>query len=245
MARNSLPEFHPQTVLRDWGNGEGFRLADALTGVCVFGATGSGKTSGPAKHLAYGYLAAGFGGLVLCAKKEERRQWQKWAAETGRTDDLVIVDASGQMALQFPRMGGQPPRRRRRLHDQHRRHAGRNRRGDFRRDRAEEGGGGTNKFWEDALHHMNTNLVDLPLLAGLEVSLPLLRSHRNDRPIQPGPVERCQMAEGQCLCGNFARGGQGHPESRRRNPRRLRGMPELLAEANTPICPKKPAASSP
>src|SRR5580704_7555591 len=87
-----LPPYHPQTVLRDWGNGQGFRLADALTGVCVFGATGSGKTSGPAKHLAYGYLAADFGGLVLCAKKEERIQWQKWAADTGRTDDLVIVD---------------------------------------------------------------------------------------------------------------------------------------------------------
>jgi len=37
--------------LRDWGNGQAFRLADALTGVCVFGATGSGKTSGPAKQL--------------------------------------------------------------------------------------------------------------------------------------------------------------------------------------------------
>ena len=38
----AFAEFDPQTVLRDWGNGEGFRLLDALTGVCVFGATGSG-----------------------------------------------------------------------------------------------------------------------------------------------------------------------------------------------------------
>jgi len=51
---DALPEFHPQTVLRDWGNGNTFRLADAQTGVSVFGATGSGKTSGPAMHLAYG-----------------------------------------------------------------------------------------------------------------------------------------------------------------------------------------------
>ena len=28
-------------------------------GVCLFAATGSGKTSGPDKHRAYGYLAAG------------------------------------------------------------------------------------------------------------------------------------------------------------------------------------------
>jgi hypothetical protein len=38
------------------------------------------------------------------------------------------------------------------------------------------GNSGSNKFWEDALHHMNTNLVELPLFAGIEVSLPLLRS---------------------------------------------------------------------
>jgi hypothetical protein len=98
---HGLPEFHPQTVIRDWGNGQAFRLADALTGVSVFGATGSGKTSGPAKHLAYGYLAGGFGGLVLCAKKEERIQWQKWAADCGRSEDLVIIDAEGNHRFNF------------------------------------------------------------------------------------------------------------------------------------------------
>src|SRR5277367_5508569 len=99
--QGELPDFHPQTILRDWGDGQGFRLADAQTGVCVFGATGSGKTSGPAKHLAYGYLAAGFGGLVLCAKPEERIMWQQWATECGRTDDLIIFDASGKNRFNF------------------------------------------------------------------------------------------------------------------------------------------------
>jgi hypothetical protein len=42
--------FPPQTMLRDWGNGQGFRLADALTGVCAFGATGGRKTSDPIKY---------------------------------------------------------------------------------------------------------------------------------------------------------------------------------------------------
>ena len=37
-------------------------------------------------------------------------------------------------------------------------------------------GGGDNKFFEDGLHHMNMNLVDLPLFAKIPVSLPLLRS---------------------------------------------------------------------
>jgi hypothetical protein len=175
--------FHPQTVLRDWGNDQAFRISDAVTGVCVFGATGSGKTSGPAKHLAYGYLAEGFGGLVLCAKKEERIQWQRWAEETGRTEDLVIVDSNSQARFNFL---------------------------EWEAERPGEGGGFTinivalldeiastvfanpgkggdgDKFWKDALHHLNMNLVELPLLAGLRVSLPLLRSLVTSAPQTPG-----------------------------------------------------------
>jgi hypothetical protein len=169
----ALPEFHPQTVLRDWGNGHAFRLADAQTGVCAFGATGSGKTSGPAKHLAYGYLAAGFGGLVLCAKREESRQWQEWAKECDRSEDLIIIDKRGSFRFNFMNWGAARP---------------------------EEGGGlainivslldeighavsgtdksklsGDHKFWEDALHLLNSNLVELAVCAGVEVSLPRLR----------------------------------------------------------------------
>src|ERR1041385_2869753 len=176
VARPELPEFHPRTILRDWGSGHAFRLADALTGVCVFGATGSGKTSGPAKHLAYGYLAAGFGGLVLCAKKEERRQWQAWAAETGRADDLVIIDAGGKWRFNFidweasrPEEGGGLAINIVNLLDEI---AGAISGGGG----PAEGGRGDNKFWEDALHHLNTNLVELVLLAGLQISFALLRS---------------------------------------------------------------------
>jgi len=39
-----MPVIWWQTELRDWGNGQAFRLSDALTGVCVFGTTGSGIT---------------------------------------------------------------------------------------------------------------------------------------------------------------------------------------------------------
>jgi len=185
-APDALPEFHPQTVLRDWGGGNAFKLADAQTGVCVFGATGSGKTTGPARHLAYGYLAADFGGLVLCAKKEERRQWQQWAAEAGREKDLVIVNNTGKHRFNFL---------------------------EWEASRPEEGGGlsinivalldeiagavaysagkaeGGEKFWEDALHHMNTNLVDLPIFAGIRVSLPLMRSIVSSAPLNLDQID--------------------------------------------------------
>lgn len=168
----TLPPFHPDTIIRVWGGGDAFRVSDALTGVCVFGATGSGKTSGPGKHLAYGYLAAGFGGVVLCAKPEERRQWEEWAADTGRKDDLVIIDAAGTWRFNVI---------------------------DWECSRSDGGGisinvvnlldelalaiagnvetgGGSERFWQDALHLLNVNLVELALLANVKISLPLLRS---------------------------------------------------------------------
>jgi hypothetical protein len=173
----TLPEFHPQTLLRDWGGGEGFRIADAVTGVFICGGTGSGKSTGPGRSLSYAYLAAGFGGLVLCAKPGEAEDWKKCAKETDRSDDLVLIDASGTYRFNFM---------------------------DWEESHAENGGGlnivalldeiagavagetgkegGDNKFWEQALHLMNANLVDLCLLAGLRVSLPLLHSILSSAP---------------------------------------------------------------
>jgi len=166
------PLYHPETFIRHWGGGEGFRIMDALTGTLIVGATGSGKTSGPGKHLAYGYMALGMGGLVLCAKPEERHQWQQWAKETGRENDLVIIDAEGTWRFNFMEWEASRP------------DAG----GGFSINivalldevasaisGGNEGRGGDGKFWEMALHNLNSNLVDLPLLAGIPVSLPLLR----------------------------------------------------------------------
>jgi len=195
-GKKGLPEFHPQTVLRDWGNGEAFRLSDAQTGVCVFGATGSGKTSGPAKHLAYGYLAADFGGLVLCAKKEERQQWQKWAADTGRTDDLIIVDSAGDWRFNFleweasraDASGGLTINIVAILDEIAGAIAS-------SAGKADSGGGGDNKFWDDALHHMNTNLVDLPIFAGLRVSLPLMRSIVTSAPQSLAQIDDAKWQE--------------------------------------------------
>jgi hypothetical protein len=182
MFQSKLPDFHPQTILRDWGDGQAFRLSDAVTGISVFGATGSGKTSGPAKHLAYGYLAANMGGLVLAAKKEERRQWEKWAAETGRDKDLVIVDVTAKWRFNFleweaerPGEGGGFAINVVHLLDEIA--------SAINSSAGKSEGGGGEKFWEDCLHHVLCNLVDLPILARLRVSLPLMRSIINSAPL--------------------------------------------------------------
>jgi hypothetical protein len=201
-----LPEFHPQTVLRDWGNGDAFRISDALTGVCVFGATGSGKTSGPAKHLAYGYLSAGCGGLVMAAKPEERIQWEKWAADCGRTDDLVIVNAKGDWRFNFLKWeaersgaGGGFTINIVNLLDV----IGSTITGSAGPDAG--GGAASEKFWDDALHHLNMNLVDLPVLAGVEVSLPLLRGIVNSAPLSAAQAKDPAW-EAESDCATILRG---------------------------------------
>lgn len=67
-----------------------WRLRDAFQGVQIFGGIGSGKTSGSGRILARTFLRKGFGGLVLCAKPDEREDWVKLAEKEGRLNDLKI-----------------------------------------------------------------------------------------------------------------------------------------------------------
>lgn len=195
--KGALPEFHPLTLLRDWGGGEGYRISDALTGTVVFGATGSGKSSGPGKHIAYGFLANGFGGIVMCSKSEEADIWRKWAEETGRIDDLVVIDKEGEW--RFNPMDYEGTRSGRgagiaiNLVAMMSEIAG--------AVRGSAGGGdhgGSDKFWEESLAHMLANLVTLALLAGIPVSLLLLRSILDSAPLTVEETQSEQWQKGTC-----------------------------------------------
>jgi hypothetical protein len=48
-----------------------------------------------------GLPKAGFGGLVLCAKKDELATWQAYAKETNREDSLLVFDTSGNWVFPF------------------------------------------------------------------------------------------------------------------------------------------------
>lgn len=67
-----------------------FTIGDSFEGVQIFGATGSGKTSGSGKHIAKSFLKNGYGGLVLCAKPSERNSWEAYIKKAGREKDMVI-----------------------------------------------------------------------------------------------------------------------------------------------------------
>jgi hypothetical protein len=80
---------------------------DALTigraseGVLIMGGTGAGKSSASGRQLILSFLNAGFGGLVLCAKSDETRMWQRYCAETGRSEDLIIFSPEHPWRFNF------------------------------------------------------------------------------------------------------------------------------------------------
>ena len=78
-------------------------LRNACEGLHVTGSTGSGKSSGSGKHLALAYLRAGFGGIVLCAKSapSEWDVWEEYAAQTGRSAQLIRFDDEGIFRFNF------------------------------------------------------------------------------------------------------------------------------------------------
>jgi len=78
-----------------------WRIRDAFEGTQIFGATGSGKTSGSGQAIAKAFLQNEFGGLVLTAKPDERALWERYAAETGRSDSLIVFSPRDSWRFNF------------------------------------------------------------------------------------------------------------------------------------------------
>lgn len=76
------------------GGSHAWTVRDSFEGVQVFGATGSGKSSGSGRAIALGLLRANFGGLVLTAKPTDARDWagpRGYMAQAGRKDRPIVV----------------------------------------------------------------------------------------------------------------------------------------------------------
>lgn len=78
-----------------------WRVRDACEGTQIFGAIGSGKTSGSGQAIAKAFLKAGFGGLVLTAKPDERELWERYCRETGRINSLIVFSPSQPFRFNF------------------------------------------------------------------------------------------------------------------------------------------------
>ncbi|TWT45294.1 AAA-like domain protein [Phycisphaerae bacterium RAS1] len=90
----------PDELLR-WSRHNAWTLRDAVEGTLILGTTGSGKTSGSGRTIAMSMLNAGFGGLVLTAKSDERALWESYCRAANRLSDLYIVDANAALRLNF------------------------------------------------------------------------------------------------------------------------------------------------
>lgn len=100
---NNLPAHYSalETPLLALSPVDSWTIQDAFEHTLIFGGTGSGKTSGSGRALAYAFLQAGFGGLVLCAKPEEADRWVEYARVCGRDRSIVRVDASCRYRFNF------------------------------------------------------------------------------------------------------------------------------------------------
>jgi type IV secretory pathway TraG/TraD family ATPase VirD4 len=98
MARDFVSDM--STPLLRFGTAP-WTLRDACEGTLILGATGSGKTSGSGAHIARAFLRAGMGGLVLCAKPEEKDRWLGYARQCGRGHSVIVLDGSGRERFNF------------------------------------------------------------------------------------------------------------------------------------------------
>nr|WP_293845953.1 TraM recognition domain-containing protein [uncultured Arsenicibacter sp.] len=146
-----------------------FTIRHACEGVQIFGGIGSGKTSGSGAALAKAYLRAGFGGLVLCAKKDELETWQRYAKETGRSDSVLIFDASGEYRFPFLQ------------YEVNREGEGAGYTENLVRlfmtvyeAVSRSSGSGADPYWSGAMQQLMRNAIDLCLIARGTVSVPLM-----------------------------------------------------------------------
>ncbi|ADB38023.1 type IV secretory system conjugative DNA transfer family protein [Spirosoma linguale] len=78
-----------------------FTVRHAIESCAIFGGIGSGKTSGSGRMLALKYLSAGFGGLVLTVKPDEKAMWEEFCHLSGRINDLLVLEPGGTHYFNF------------------------------------------------------------------------------------------------------------------------------------------------
>lgn len=83
-------KWDPRIPLITLASGDCISLGDLYSGVQCWGATGSGKTSCSMATLCRGLFSVGAGALCLCAKREDRALYERYARECGRQDDVLI-----------------------------------------------------------------------------------------------------------------------------------------------------------
>lgn len=199
------------TTLLRWSEHDVWTIRDAVEGTCILGSTGSGKTTGSGAAIARAMLDAGFGGLVLTVKKDERAVWESYCRQAGREKDLVVFSPSQPWRFNF-------------LDDELRRSgegagltenvvglfstvleiAGRN---------ASGGGGREDEgYWKRSSRQLIRNIVDLQSLATGRLSVPDLYRLVVSMPTSPEQV-RSESWRAESLCFALLRAADRRPKT--------------------------------
>jgi len=89
-------------VLFQWSRSDPYRTRDLLRSVGVFGATGSGKSSGSGDWFGNAIVAyPRSSGLILCAKPEDKPMWEKMFARHKREKDYSVFEPGGTCRFNF------------------------------------------------------------------------------------------------------------------------------------------------
>jgi TraM recognition site of TraD and TraG len=90
-------------TLWSWTKHDRMTVRDLLNGgLCVFGRSGSGKTSSSGKMIGRSIVRhRNSGGLILAAKPEDKLMWQGIFEETGRAGDLLVFEPDGKLRFSF------------------------------------------------------------------------------------------------------------------------------------------------
>ncbi|MEQ8470043.1 MAG: TraM recognition domain-containing protein [Marinoscillum sp.] len=101
--KNRIEEILDQTLLEMPGTKEIITWADSVEGSLILGATGSGKSSGPGRHLALAMLKSGYGFCILCVKSDESKRFQDYIRKEApeREKDIIVFNKTSGLKFNF------------------------------------------------------------------------------------------------------------------------------------------------
>lgn len=222
-AAAGLPRWHLASPLLRLSEADAWTIADACEGTLIFGATGSGKSSGSGRALAQAFLGSGFGGLVLTAKPDERAVWEAYCREAGRSGDLLVFGPDRPLRFNFidhelrrPGQGAGLTENIVNLLSTVLEVA----------ERGTGGGGGREDegYWRRAMRQLMRNLVDLLILARGRLSIPELY-----RLVVSAPTSLEDARSPEWRQGSFCWACLKEADERDKTPRQLRDY-EIVAD---------------
>lgn len=165
-----MDTFNLNYVLLKIGSKEApWTVRNSFEGLQIFGGIGSGKTSGSARFFALKYLSAGYGGLVLTVKPNEKDEWIKYCELANRENDVILLEPNGKHFFNF-------------LHYEST-HSGKKSYTEnilqvlktvIRASEQKDHGKSEDQFWETSLDMLISNTIELCFLAYEKITVDLL-----------------------------------------------------------------------